>query len=158
MYGRAPEDDLLARQREAKAVEMRLQGYQFDEIAIECGYVSEDGKPYTGSAVKAWKRALKRIPQQAVDEARETMRLRLDSYRKAVAKLKYGDNTARIIEVLTKVEEREAKLLGLDAIEDAALSNPPQIIISEDVMKAIQGLTPTYIEGSVDGSASASQD
>lgn len=142
MYGRAPEEDLLAKQREARAVEMRLQGYEFEEIAIECGYVSDDGKPLKGSAYKAWQRALKRVSQPVAEEARAAMQLRMNSYRKAMATQKYGDGTARMIEVLIKVEEREAKLFGLDVEPDATLSNPPQIIISDALSKAVAGTAP----------------
>lgn len=119
MYGRTPEDDLLAAEREKKAVSMRLEGHDFDAIAEACGYSDRSG------AYKAWKRALKRVPQETVEEAREAMRKRLDSYRMALAKQKYGKNGPRAVEALTKIEEREARLFGLDRANEAERNATP---------------------------------
>lgn len=136
MYGRTPDDDLLAKEREKKAVSMRLEGYDFDEIAVECGYNDRSG------AYKAWKRALKRVPEPVVEEARATMQMRLDKYRKMMARQQHGEHTARVVEVLIKVEEREAKLFSIDVLPDTTFTNPPQIIISAALDSAIEGKAP----------------
>ncbi len=101
------ERDLNAAQREKQVVELRMQGYDFDSIAEECGYGSR------ASAYKAWKRALHRMPAPAVEEARKQMALAYDVARKALFNdFATGDHDA--IESWLALDERQAKLLGLD--------------------------------------------
>lgn len=144
MYARAPEEDLLARQREAKAVELRLKGYEFEEIALECGYISADGKPLKGSAYKAWQRAIRQVKPETVNEARVAMQKRLNMYRKMLLRSLLGPvlDPTRVYEALTKIEEREAKLFGLDAPTEAENNAVPftkRIIIeySDPVVDAL---------------------
>lgn len=105
--------DLNAVQREAQAFKLRAQGYAFDEIAEQCGYVNASG------AYKAYKRALARIPRQAVEEVRATILAAQDIALKAMAaRIAKGDTFA--VREMTMIHDRRAKLFGADIQPDQA--------------------------------------
>lgn len=108
-----PQADLNAVQREAQAFTLRAQGYEFAEIAQQCGYTNASG------AYKAYKRALARIPKRAVDEMRETI-LAAQHYalRHLAARISKGDTFA--VREMTLIHDRMAKLFGLDIQPEAA--------------------------------------
>lgn len=116
------ERDLNARQREKQVIELRMQGYDFDDIADMCGYGSR------ASAYKAWKRALARIPAPAVVEARKQMALAYDALRKGVwFNATTGNPDA--IKAYLAIDERQAKLLGLDFQHKTADVQAPKVIV-----------------------------
>ena len=94
--------------REIQAIELRRNGYTFDQIAIEMNL---------NNRTHAWRivqRALKRNVTEAVDdmrilEAERLDRLQYASWEKAVG----GD--LRAIDTSLRIMERRAKLFGLDA-------------------------------------------
>lgn len=119
--------DLNAVEREQLALSLRLQGYDFERIAAECQYFSS-GKPNGSAAYKAYKRALARIPRQAVEEARQRMTLAYDNARRALwADFITGEPKA--IEAWLAMDEREAKLFGLDTQPKQQQISAPKIVI-----------------------------
>jgi len=102
-----PADDLLAAQRERKALAMRNDGADFDTIAAECGYTNRS------AAHKAYRRALRRIPAPEAAEHRRAHAAMHDHYRQSLAP-NVAAHEARAVEVLIKLLEREARLFGLD--------------------------------------------
>ena len=95
-------------EKERKVLELRLAHQSWENIAKAVGYAS------AGAAHNAYTRALKRTLQEPADEIRQQERERLDRlasihYRNALT----GDATAT--QLLLKIMDRRAKLLGLDA-------------------------------------------
>jgi hypothetical protein len=116
--------DLEVKRREKRVVELRIEGYDFDAIAQECGYASRSG------AYAAWKRALKAIPYEAVDEARTLALARLEAlwrvaYPKALAG--HGRSLDRCLHIM----EREAHLLGLDLSDGKTIQQQQRVAIIE---------------------------
>lgn len=102
------EADLNAAQRERQALSMRVQGYDFDAIAQACGYANRS------AAYKAYRRALARIPQRGVEEARQRMAEGYNLVRHELWKsVMAGD--ARAVQAWVQMDERESKLFGYDA-------------------------------------------
>lgn len=118
------ETDLHASQREAQAFNLRAQGYDFDEIAAKCGYANRSG------AYKAYKRALARIPERAVNEMRETIFAQQMHALKCMSfKINKGDTFA--VKEMTAIHDRMARLFGLDTpvVDAAALAG--HVVIRE---------------------------
>ena len=99
--------------RQRKALELRKQGFGFDHIAQELGYTNRSG------AYKAVQAALADITAEAADDVRRLELERLDGlWERAGAALRDSDNardTAAAVGAAIKVQERRARLLGLDA-------------------------------------------
>lgn len=101
-----PKDYNIAK-REQQVMELRLAGLEFDEIARRCGYTNASG------AWKAWKRVLSRLPVTETNRLREESNQRLNVALAAVwKKVQQGD--LGTIDRLVAIEERRAKLMGLD--------------------------------------------
>lgn len=114
--------DYNAAIREQQVLQLRTQGMEFDAIARQVGYTDR------GAAYKAYKRALARIPKPQAEEEIQNQLMRLNAAIKALwTKIQAGDTWA--IEKMVALEDRRAKLLGLDAKGDG----PPagQVIIRE---------------------------
>lgn len=123
--------DLNAAQREKLALDLRMQGYDFAAIAEACGYTN------SSAACKAWKRAIRRIPQASADEARRNMQASYDMMRRALYEQTRAGKTWAI-EAWLKVDEREARLLGLDAKADAPASAQLLLVaVPQDVLDAV---------------------
>lgn len=105
---RAPEKVREEREREARAVEMRMQGASFREIAQAVGYANE------ASAARAFWRAMDRTPAENVVQLRRTESQRIDQIIQALWPNAMA-GSARHGEVICKLIERKARLLGLDA-------------------------------------------
>jgi hypothetical protein len=118
MYGRTPQDDLNAVQREAQALEMAVSGYTFDEIAKEIGYADASG------AYRAYRRALGKEKEPEKQELRKEHRKLTKIYRRALAP-NVKAREARSVEVLIKLMEREARLFGLDLATEAENNATP---------------------------------
>ncbi len=101
------------RRKEAEAARLRAEGLDYDAIADRLGYRDRSG------AHKAARRALADVVRHSTDEARLLAMQRLDGLRRMLVNLvTEGAMVPRDIiaaaRVLLAVEEREAKLLGLD--------------------------------------------
>ena len=94
--------------RVARALELRQQGYSFGEIAAELGWRTRQ------AAFEAVSRALEETVSEPAAEVRKLELLRLDRLEKLLwPRADAGDPKA--VTGLLKVQERRAKLLGLDA-------------------------------------------
>jgi len=101
------------RKRDAEAAALRAAGHDYDTIAERLGFRDRSG------ARKAVVRALSDTVQHSTDEARRLAMQRLDGLRRMLVNLvTEGAMVPRDIiaaaRVLLAVEEREARLLGLD--------------------------------------------
>lgn len=115
------EQDMQAAERAKQVIELRLQGWEFDAIAERCGYASRSG------AYNTWKRHLRSMSRPALEDARRESEMRLNrAIRLLEPKLVQSD--PRAMEALAKLEERRAKLFGMDApSEQAGVSAQPII-------------------------------
>jgi len=101
------------RHRDAEAARLRASGLSYDDIAEKLKFRDRSG------ARKAAQRALAGMVHSTVDEARQLSMSRLDGLRRLLVNLvTEGAMVPRDIiaaaRALLAVEEREAKLLGLD--------------------------------------------
>lgn len=108
-----PEVKQRARERERNVLALRLQGATFEQIGTQL-------RISTQGAEKSYKRALRRIPEKEAILARKEALTRLDSLRVlAWTRLKGMDrsdpNYDAAVQSVLRIEQREAKLLGLDA-------------------------------------------
>jgi len=115
-----------AKQKAAKAVELRMEGKTFDEIAQECGY------KHKSSAFDAVKRALELVVREPATELIKLDLERLDK----IWGIHYLNAQAGDVQALgacMKIMERRAKLLGLDA-------QPEKVVPTDDVAAALFAL------------------
>jgi hypothetical protein len=101
------------RRRDSEAAVLRAQGLSYDDIADALGYSGRS------AAHKSVQRALSDVVRQSTDEARVLAQQRLDALRRMLVNLvTEGAMVPRdciaAARALLAVEEREAKLLGLD--------------------------------------------
>jgi len=99
--------------KEKKVLELKRSGATWDAIAEVVGYANASG------AFKAYKRAMVRTLQQPADALREAEIDRLDRLQRAYWFEAIGDRDNPPIhksaEIVLKIIDRRAKLLGLDA-------------------------------------------
>jgi len=148
-------------ERRAKAIQLRIQGAKWDDIAAECGYRSK------ANAHEDVRRALTERREQlglAVDEHREMLLAELEAMRAAAwkvletrhltvshgrvitvtekdpqteeertVKLEDDGPVLQAIATLLRIQERQARLLGLDS-----------------AVKVDAGMTVTYVIEGVD--------
>lgn len=101
-------ETIEARMKAAKALELRMEGKSFDQIAEEAGYNSRQ------AAHDAVKRALDRIEREPADALVKLDLERLD----VLWQIQYLNAQAGDVQAMAacmKLMERRAKLLGLDA-------------------------------------------
>jgi hypothetical protein len=102
-----------AKERALKALELRKKGVRYEQIAQQLGYSNR------GNAHKAVMKELKLLAKECLEEAAQVRDLelqRLDAlYLKAWEAVEEGDLPS--IDRCLRVQERRAKLLGLDAAE-----------------------------------------
>jgi len=104
--------EVIAKERESLI--LRQQGYTFDVIASRLGYKGESG------AREAFRRALLRTLQEPAFEVRELELNRLDALHTVAWDLAMvGDLNA--VDRVLKIQERRARLLGLDAPRQAQI-------------------------------------
>jgi hypothetical protein len=120
---------LAARERQLRALELRLAGVTYQQIADELGYAGRQG------AFKAVEAALKLTLREPADNLRRISAERLDRATLAIWRaVNAGDLQA--IDRLLRIEARRAKLLGLDAPqrqEVAGVDDGPLKIVVEHV-------------------------
>ena len=108
---------LCAVERAKQALELRKGGASFPEIARALGYSAAAG------AYQAVMSALRKTLKEPAEEVRTLEVARLDAMLLALwAQVKQGNQGA--IDKALKVEERRAKLLGLDAPNKVAPTDP----------------------------------
>ncbi|MGL6014359.1 MAG: hypothetical protein ACRC0J_23060, partial [Shewanella oncorhynchi] len=100
----------IAKIKAAKAVELRMEGKTFDEIAAECGY------KHRQSAFDAVKRALEMVVREP---AKELIKIDLERLDKmwTVPYLNAQSGDVQALAACIKIMERRSKLLGLDTPE-----------------------------------------
>lgn len=111
-----------------RALQLRIQGWQFDAIAKEVGYSDRS------SAYNAVNRILKERAAQCAEDADELRAVeleRLDTMLKALWPAVEAGEPASIDKAI-KIQERRAKLLGLDAPAKQELSGPDGTAIKVD--------------------------
>ena len=100
-------DAATASWRQARAVELALQGRSYDAIARELGLANR------GTAWRTVQRALRQRVLAGVDELRDVELARLDALQTAAwARAEGGDLAA--IEAVLRIMDRRARLLGLN--------------------------------------------
>lgn len=99
-----------AAEKQRQALELRKTGMTYSRICEETGYGSES------AAYKAVMTALKKMLQEPAEECRKMEIARLDALLKGLWWAAEKGDYQSVIAAL-KVEERRAKLLGLDAPE-----------------------------------------
>lgn len=101
-------NEVSAAMKQRRALELRIAGHTFEEIASELGYT------YPSGAKKAVDTALFKTLKEPAERLRDLEVARMDVMLKSL----WPDvlaGKARSVEVAIKVLERRAKLLGLDA-------------------------------------------
>ena len=101
------QEDLERRKRDSKVYELRIQGFTFDQIAMEVGFNGPSG------AWQAYERIKNEMIFESVDEARRLELMRLDELQFSLwDRAINGDLPAA--NCVLKIMDRRAKLLGLD--------------------------------------------
>lgn len=123
--------DAAAAQRALQALELRLQGKTYEQIAAVCGYRSKSG------AYDAVQRELQRTLQEPAEQVRTLEVRRLDRLYEAMeAKALKGDTWS--VDRCLKIMERRSALLNLDiAPETTAGAQMLVIPIAADVLEAV---------------------
>jgi len=93
--------------REIQVLELRRAGWTWTRIAEQVGYADHTG------AYAAYKRAIKRVMEQPVEELRTQELDRLDRLQVAAWQAAVKGDTKAILTIL-RIMERRAKLIGLD--------------------------------------------
>lgn len=106
-----------AKVRAAKALELRMEGKTFTEIAKEVPYNSPQ------AAHDAVKRALQAVTREPAEELLKLDLERLDAMW-GIHYLNAQSGDVQALAACMKIMERRAKLLGLDAPERQELSGP----------------------------------
>ncbi len=108
---------IAAHARQLQALELRLAGVTYEQIATQLGYAGRSG------AHKAVASALAQTLREPADELRMISAERLDRATLAIWRGVSGGDT-RAIDTLLRIEARRAKLLGLDAPTKVEQSEP----------------------------------
>ena len=108
---------IQAHERQLKALELRLAGVTYQQIADELGYSGRQG------AFKAVESALKLTLREPAEALRKIPAERLDRANLAIWRaVSAGDTHA--IDTMLRIEARRARLLGLDAPAKVEQSMP----------------------------------
>lgn len=103
--------------KHARALQLRAEGWSFVQIAEELGYAGGSG------AYAAVKSALAEIREEAVDDIKTTALEKLNIILRAqMKKAIQGDTKAA--DCCTRIIQRQANMLGLDAPSKVAPTNP----------------------------------
>ena len=126
-----PAADINAVTREKAVFALRVQGWEFPAIAEECGYANASG------AYKAWKRALARIPTQAIEEMRQQIYAQqMHAIKCLSGKIARGDSFA--VKEMTAIHERMARLFGLDTVQTSATLTPLIVEVPQSLSAALR--------------------
>jgi len=117
---------IIAREREKRAMELRLAGATYAQIGEALGISAQ-------AAHKAVMRALDRINEKLAEDAQKVLRLELERLDKMLLALwpqaQRGNQGA--VDRILRIMERRARLLGLDAPHNVNVSaaEPLQIVL-----------------------------
>ena len=106
-----------SKEKQRKALELRLAGATLDEIARVLGFADPSG------ADKSIRRAMKDTIQEPADAVRQLELGRMDKALKNIWPHVLTGNFGAV-DRLIKIQERRARLLGLDAPARSELSGP----------------------------------
>ena len=104
--------ELSVLEREYQVVQLRTQGKTFQQIADQLEYADPSG-PYL-----AWKRAIERAPNEAVEEYRAIHLMRLETVAAILLPKIEAGELAAVMPYLATIK-REAEMLGLDAPKES---------------------------------------
>lgn len=128
-----------ANYRKARAVELVLDGHNYDQIAAELGYANR------GTAWRTVQRALHDREVEAVDEYREMELARLDALQAGCWDAAMsGDRIA--VETVLKVIEQRCRLLGLWGGKATMGSNQGLFVTDHRSRSSESGLCSTWLE------------
>lgn len=108
--------------RQALAMRLRIKGNSYADIARKLGMLDPDGNPLTGAAHNLVTMGVKSVRLESAEEMRDLELTRYDSllriawlgYERAHKKKDYK-SLASILNSITRLSDRRAKLMGLDA-------------------------------------------
>lgn len=126
-------ETIEARMKAAKALELRMEGKSFDQIAEEAGYNSRQ------AAHDAVKRALDRIEREPADALVKLDLERLDVLWQ-IQYLNAQSGDVQAMAACMKIMERRARLLGLDA--PIKTDNKTEVSGKDGVLVIGQTMTP----------------
>lgn len=129
--------------KENKVLELRRSGETWERIAVAVGYANASG------AQKAYARVVSRVQRESVDEIRDLELDRLDRIQRAFWTPAIVDRDKRAAEVVLKVMDRRAKLLGLEAptkVQAEVVNYDGNYDYNEDIERII-GLLSTVDSG-----------
>lgn len=95
--------------KENKVLELRRAGETWERIAAAVGYANASG------AQKAYQRVVTRVQRESVDEIRDLELDRLDRLQRAYWTPAVVERDRRSAELVLKIMDRRARLMGLDA-------------------------------------------
>jgi hypothetical protein len=133
--------------REIQVLELRRAGWTWTRIAEQVGYADHTG------AYAAYKRAIKRVMEQPVEELRTQELDRLDRLQVAAWQAAVKGDTKAILTIL-RIMERRAKLIGLDKpikIEQEVTTWDGNESIDRAVRELAQLLTSNYGDSGSEG-------
>lgn len=108
---------IAAAENEKKALGFRKQGMSYARIAEELGFSGP------GSAYKSVQRGISNIPREEAEEMRQIEAERLDRAWLAIEdKVRRGDLNA--IDRMIRIQERRARMFGLDMPKKLEMSGP----------------------------------
>jgi hypothetical protein len=129
--GKAPKPETI--DREQQVVSLRRQGYTWEGISNEVGYLSPS------SSREAFLRASRRVLREDLEEVRNLELDRLDFALKSIwTGVEAGDTQA--INTMLKIMERRSKMLALDAPKPLFIQQAPPPISVEELERRIQKL------------------
>ena len=128
--------DISAAARVVTALDLAIAGHDWETIARLSGYASR------GAAYTAVQRELKRRIDERVDSLRTLQLARLGRMRTVYyPKAMEGDGWS--MDRVLRLDERESQLMGLDAVRETQMAQPPIIDISMPLAQAVRGQTLT---------------
>ena len=128
-----PARDVNRTQRQLQAIELRKQGYQWQEIAERCGIAG--GK---AGAYKLVNQALKSNLREASEDFRELLSQRLDDLYRAVAPKALTGDTWSVDRCLAIID-RMKQLHNLDIRSDQSPAQAQMVVIGipQEVLEAV---------------------
>ncbi|WP_194825691.1 hypothetical protein [Nocardia sp. XZ_19_231] len=130
MPDRAQPDE---RDRQGKALELRLMGMTYAKIAEHLGYADESG------AYRAVEAVLKRVESQLAEELRKMEDMRLDALlRRQLPAALRGDQKAT--ELVLKIHDRRVKLHGLAMPEKFIIQQVDKDAAALDIQASLDAL------------------
>lgn len=145
-------DDPVVEERRRRAIELRVSGKKYREIATEL-------RIGLGQAYRDVKAVIDRTKAEADENADEIRRIELERIDEAIAAMmpnvRAGD--PRCCEVLVKLQDRRSRYLGLDAPAKHEHSGPDGAPIPIDARSALTERLAGLIAGAA-GTAATSED